>query len=72
MCDCCKNQSGKRVIQKLYLHCQHKQRQTGKHTKNNIDLIKHYTQTTQQQNTDFPAQIIITLLPPNTRDGLKH
>ena len=27
--DCCKNLSGKRVLKKHYLRCQHKQRQTG-------------------------------------------
>ena len=62
--DCCKNQSGKRVIKKLYLRCQHKQRQTGKHTKSNKALkttYKHHN----NKNMDCPAQIIITLLPPN-------
>ena len=31
--ECCKNLSGKGVLKKLYLLCQHKQRQTGKYTK---------------------------------------
>ena len=31
--ECCKNLSGKRAVKTLYLRCQHKQRQTGKHTK---------------------------------------
>ena len=50
------------------MRCQHKQRQTGKHTKS----IKMYN------NTGCPAQIIVTLLPPKTHDGfcvvihLKH
>ena len=33
--ECCKSVSGKQVMKKFYLRCQHKQRQTGKHTKSN-------------------------------------
>ena len=75
--DCCKNQSGKRVIKKLYLRCQHKQRKTGKHTKSNKALKITHKQH-NNKNTDCPAKITITLLPPNTHDGfcvavtLKH
>ena len=75
--DCCKNLSGKRVVKKLYLRCQHKQRQTGKHTKSNKTLKTTHKQH-RNKNTGCPAQMIITILPPTTRDGfcvaltLKH
>ena len=46
--ECCKNLSGKRVVKKMYLHCQHKQRQTGKHTKSNKTL-----KTTHKQHSPF-------------------
>ena len=75
--ECCKNLSGKRVVKKMYLRCQHKQRQTGKHTKSNKTLKTTHKQH-NNRNTDCPAQILVTLLPPNTRDGfcvavtLKH
>ena len=74
---CCKNRGGKKVIKKLYLRCQHKQRQTGKHMKSNKALKTTHKQH-NNKNTDCPAQIVVTILPPNTRDGfcvaviLKH
>ena len=67
----------KELLKKLYLRCQHKQRQTGKHTKSNKALKTTHKQHNNKK-LDCPAQIIITLLPPNTRDGscvavtLKH
>ena len=52
--------------------------QTRKHTKNNKALNTTHKHHNNNKNTDCPAQIIITLLPPNTHDGfcvavtLKH
>ena len=61
----CKSLSGKRVVKKFYLRCQHKQRQTGKHTKSNKTLkTTHKLHNTK--NTDCPAQIVKTLLPSKT------
>ena len=60
--ECCKSLSGKQVVKKIYLHCQHKQRQTGKHTKSNKTL-KTTHKLHNSKNTDCPAQIVITLLP---------
>ena len=60
----CKSLAG---YEKMYMHCQHKQRQTGKHTKSNKE--------DNNKNTGCPAQIIVTLLPPKTHDvviRLKH
>ena len=75
--ECCKNQSGKRVVKNFYLRCQHKQRQTGKHTKSSKPLKTTHKQHSNK-NTGCPAQITVTLLPPNTYNGfcvavtLKH
>ena len=75
--DCCKNLSGKRVIKKMYLRCQYKQRQTGMHTKSTKTLKTTHKQH-NNKNTDCPAQIVVTLLPPKKHDGfcvdvtLKH
>ena len=75
--ECCKNQNGKRVVKKFYLRCQHKQRQTGKHTKSSKPLKTTHKQH-NNKNTGCPAQITVTLVPPNTYDGfcvavtLKH
>ena len=75
--ECCKSLSRKRVMKKLYLRCQHKQRQTGKHTKSNKTL-KTTHKLHNCKNTDCPAQIIVTLFPPKKCDGfcvditLKH
>ena len=75
--ECCRSLSGKRIVKKLYLRCQHKQRQTGKHTKSNKTL-KTTHKLHNCKNTDCPAQIIVTLFPPKKRDGfciditLKH
>ena len=45
--ECCKSLSGKHVLKKFFLRCQHKQRQTGQHTKINRPLKtthkSHYT-----------------------------
>ena len=67
--ECCKNLSGKRVMKKMYLRCQHKQRQTGKHMKSNKTL-KTTHKLHNYKNTDCPAQIIVTLLPQKKHDGL--
>ena len=75
--ECCKSLSGKRIVKKLYLRCQHKQRQTGKHTKSNKTLKPTHREH-NNKNTDCPAQIVVTLLPPKKHDGfcvevmLKH
>ena len=61
--ECCKKLCGKRVVKKLYLRCQHKQRQTGKHTKSKKTLKT----THKQHNNDCPAQIVVTLLPPKKK-----
>ena len=65
--DSSKNQSGKRVIKKLYLRCQHKQRQTAMHTKE-YKVLKTTHKEHNNKNTDCPAQIILTLLPPRKHD----
>lgn len=62
--DCCKTGKGKRVLKKFYLRCQHKQRQTGKHTKSDR-ILKTTHKTHSNRNTNCPAQIIITLLAPS-------
>ena len=36
---------GKRIIKKLFLQCQHKQRQTGQHTKSNRRLATTHKKT---------------------------
>ena len=38
--ECCKKLNGKRVLQKFYLRCQHKQRQTGKNEKSVKPKVK--------------------------------
>ena len=60
--DCCKKLSGKRVLKKLYLRCQHKQRQTGKHKKSD-KALKTTHKGHNNKNTDCPAQIVVTILP---------
>ena len=60
--DCCKNLDGKRVIKKLYLCCQYKQSQTGKHAKSSKALKTTHKQH-NDKNTDCPAQIVVTILP---------
>ncbi len=74
----CRNGKGKSVVKKFYLRCQHKQRQTGKHTKSGRSL-KTTHKSHNNRNTNCPAQIIATLLSPrksNHRFGvdviLKH
>ena len=59
--DCCKKLSGKRVLKKLYLRCQHKQRQTGKHKKSD-KALKTTHKGHNNKNTDCPAQIVVTIL----------
>ena len=61
--ECCKNLGGMRVIKKLYLRCQHKQRQSGKHAKSSKALKTTHKQH-NDKNTDCPAQIVITIHPP--------
>ena len=60
--DYCKKLSGKRVLKKLYLRCQHKQRQTGKHKKSN-KALKTTHKGHNNKNTDCSAQIVVTILP---------
>ena len=61
-----KTQNGKRVIKKLYLRCQHKQRQTGKHTKSENALKTTHKQH-NDKHTNCPAQMTITILAPNKK-----
>ena len=59
--ECCKTGKGKRVIKKFYLRCQHKQRQTGMHTKSD-KALKTTHKSHNNKHTNCPAQIIVTLL----------
>ena len=56
-----KKQAGKRVLRKLYLRCQHRQRQTGKHKKSDR-LLKTTHKQHNTKHTNCPAQIILTIL----------
>ena len=75
--DSCKNLSGKKVVKKWYLRCQHKQRQTGMHTKSTKQLKTTHKEH-NNKHTDCPAQMVVKLLPPKTHDkflvgvALKH
>ena len=66
--ECCKSLSGKRVLKKLFLRCQHKQRQTGQHTKINRPL-KTTHKSHNNKHTNCPAQMKVTLLPPRKQNG---
>ena len=58
-----KRRDGKRVVKKLFLRCQHKQRQTGQHTKSTRPLATtHKTHNTK--HTNCPAQMTLTILVP--------
>ena len=75
--DSCKNLSGKKVVKKWYLRCQHKQRQTGMHTKSTKQLKTTHKEH-NNKHTDCPAQMVVKLLPPKKHDkflvdvALKH
>lgn len=58
-----KKQAGIRVLRKLYLRCQHKQRQTGKHTKSD-KMLKTTHKEHNNKNTNCPAQMVLTILAP--------
>ena len=66
--ECCKSLSGKHVIKKFFLRCQHKQRQTGQHTKCNKPL-KTTHKVHNNKQTNCPAQMKVTLLPPKKQNG---
>lgn len=68
--ECCKKLSGKRVLKKLYLRCQHKQRQSGKHKKSDKPL-KSTHKAHNNKHTDCPAKMVVTLLPPNKHDTFR-
>ena len=59
---------GKNVIRKLYMRCQHKQRETGKHVKSSKRLKTTFKEHNNKQ-THCPAQLIITVLAPNKKNG---
>lgn len=61
--ECCKSGKGERVVKKFYLRCQHKQRQTGKHSKSDR-VLKTTHKSHNNKHTNCPAQIIATLLAP--------
>ena len=66
--ECCKRLNGKRVIKKFFLRCQHKQRQTGKHTKSNKPL-KSTHKSHNDKHTNCPAQLVLMLLPSKKHNG---
>ena len=61
-----KKRDGKRVIKKLFLRCQHKQRQTGQHTKSDRILVTTHKQH-NAKHTNCPAQMTLTILVPQQR-----
>ena len=58
-----KKREGKRVVKKLFLRCQHKQRQTGQHTKSVCSLKTTHKQH-NSKHTSCPAQMTLTILVP--------
>ena len=58
-----KKQAGKRVLRKLYMRCQHKQRQTGQHTKSDRSLKTTHKEH-DNKHTNCPAQMKLTILAP--------
>ena len=54
-----KKRDGKRVVKKLFLRCQHKQHQTGQHTKSNRTLTTTHKQH-NSKHTNCPAQMTQT------------
>ena len=58
-----KKREGKRVVKKLFLRCQHKQRQTGQHTKSACSLKTTHKQH-NSKHTSCPAQMTLTILVP--------
>ena len=61
-----KTQNGKRVVKKLYLRCQHNQRQTGKHTKSTNTLKTTHKQH-NNKHTSCPVHLTITVLASNRK-----
>ena len=57
-----KTGKGKHLTTKYFLHCHHKQRQTGKHEKSKRPL-KTTNKEHQQKHTNCPAKLNISLLP---------
>ena len=62
--------TGKNVIRKLYMRCQHKQRETGKHIKSSKPLKTTFKEHNNKQ-THCPAQLTITVLASNKKNGNK-
>ena len=57
---------GKRILRKLYLRCQHNQRQTGKHTKS-ARTLKTVHKEHNLKDTNCPAKLTLTILVPHKR-----
>ena len=49
------------LLKKLFLRCQHKQRQTGQHTKSDRILVTTHKQH-NAKHTNCPAQMTLTIL----------
>lgn len=61
-----KKRMGNRVLRKLYLRCQHNQRQTGKHTKSDR-VLKTTHKEHNMKHTNCPARMTLTVLAPHPR-----